>query len=155
MHAWILELLPSPVIRTRDVVAIQSRQRVRCRCRSRWHYAICAIFWTTYLVFFTIVTSSFWPSLWSKILNVASLKKVLLNDLDRNKLLATTVLLSVSKRSQVPNPFLPLWNQLIFKSALSPAARESILAPLALVYHNLDHYTTVPIAGQPRFFHST
>ena len=54
---WVLAvvwgpLLPSPVIRTRDVVAIQSRQRVRCRCRSRWHYAI---WW--------------WPSLWSKILN--------------------------------------------------------------------------------------
>ena len=31
-------LLPSPVIRTRDVVAIQSRQRVRCRCRSRCEY---------------------------------------------------------------------------------------------------------------------
>ena len=115
-------LLPSPVIRTRDVVAIQSRQRVRCRCRSRWHYAICAIF-------LNIVTSSFSPSLWSKILNVTSLKKVLLNDLE---IAVSNYLLSFSKRLQLPsNRFLPLWNQL--KSALGPAGNRSS-PPWALTF---------------------
>ena len=113
-------LLPSPVIRTRDVVAIQSRQRVRCRCRSRWHYAVCAIFYTTYLVFFPIVTSSFWPSLWSKILNVTSLKKVPLNDLEIQ--LATTCWFP-QKGYNFVMLFLPLWNQL--KSALGPAGNRS------------------------------
>ena len=55
-------LLPSPVIRTRDVVAIQSRQRVRCRCRSRWHLRhlchllnnILGLFYHRHVVFFTI-----------------------------------------------------------------------------------------------------
>ena len=98
-------LLPSPVIRTRDVVAIQSRQRVRCRCRSRWHYAICAIFlnnilglfYHRHIVFFTI----------SLVKNTKCyLSKKSASEWPRNKLLARNYLLSSSKRLQLPNRFL-------------------------------------------------
>ena len=155
-------LLPSPVIRTRDVVAIQSRQRVRCRCRSRWHYAICAIFLTTHLVFFTIVTSSFWPSLWSKILNVTSLKQMLPNDLEiscKQLLVATwhkralgpirnwssppwawcTTALTITPPCQLLNShtffILPLWNQR--KRARGPAGNGS--SPFSLRAPPLHH----------------
>ena len=124
-------LLPSPVIRTRDVVAIQSRQRVRCRCRSRWHYAICAIFlnnilglfYHRHIVFFTI----------SLVKNTKCyLSKKSASEWPRNKLLARNYLLSSSKRLQLPNRFLPLWNQL--KSALASAVNRSS-SPWALTFN--------------------
>ena len=123
-------LLPSPVIRTRDLVAIQSRQRVRCRCRSRWHYAICAIFlnntlglfYHRHIVFFTI----------SLVKNTKCyLSKKSASEWPRNKLLARNYLLSSSKRLQLPNRSLPLWNQ--FKSALGAAGNRSS-PPWALTF---------------------
>ena len=74
-------LLPSPVIRTRDVVAIQSID-------SGLDVVVEAVdttpsvpsFLNNILGFFYHRHTSFSPSLWSKILNVTSLKKVLLHE---------------------------------------------------------------------------
>ena len=85
----------------------------------------------TYLVSFTIVTSSFSPSLWLKILNVTSLKKVLLNDLEISfqQLLVKLLKMVTTSKS--------------FSYTLKPTKKcpwpssESILVPLSLV-HQLE-----------------
>ena len=74
---------------------------------------ILGLFYHCHIVFFTI----------SLIKNTKCyLPKKSAPEWSRNKLLATTYLLSSSKRLQLLNPFLPLWNQL--KSALGPAGNR-------------------------------
>ena len=75
---------------------------------------ILGFFYHRHIVFFTI----------SLVKNTKCyLPKKSASEWPRNKLLATTCLVPHAKLLQLPNPFLPLWNQL--KSALGPAGSRS------------------------------
>ena len=83
--------------------------------RHLYHFLnnIPCLFYHRHIVFFTIslVRNTKWDLP----------KKVLLNDLEKS--CEQLFLLSSSKQLQLPNPFLPLWNQL--KSVLGPAGKRS------------------------------
>ena len=103
---------------------------------------ILGLFYHRHIVFFTIS--------WVKNTKCYLPKKSAF-EWPRNKLSATTC--------QVPqngyNNFLIGFFHTETNLKCSWPSWESIHAPVGYVHHSLDHYTAVPIAEQPHFFHST